>query len=204
MHEEGRVLQIESDSFLHEFVLRDHLGNVRVVFNDQYPDGLIKEHLGEILQEHHHYPFGLEWGPVYGNPPTAGNSIAWYWQAGDDEHRFRYNGKEFHGHEINWLDYGARWYDPVIGRWGQVDPLAEKYANISLFSYVSNNPVLFVDSDGMKIVNPYEEYSQYAGLEEKLNAAIKSAHSCRLSPASTPVPACGPAGDALPGRSCGP
>lgn len=149
MHEEGRVLQVESDSFLHEFVHRDHLGNVRVVFNDQYPDGLIKEHLGEIQQEHHYYPFGLEWGPVYGNPPSAGNSIPWYWQAGDDEHRFRYNGKEFHGHEINWLDYGARWYDPVIGRWGQVDPLADAAPAWTPYRYGFNNPILYTDPLGL-------------------------------------------------------
>lgn len=180
MHEEGRVLQVESDSFLHEFVLRDHLGNVRVVFNDQYPDGLIKEHLGEIQQEHHYYPFGLEWGPVYGNPPTAGNSIPWYWQAGDDEHRFRYNGKEFHGHEINWLNYGARWYDPVIGRWGQVDPLASEYAAISPYAYVANNPVIFIDPDGREIVLPSLETRFGQDVQRDLNLIYRSSLGKRL------------------------
>lgn len=158
MHEEGRVLQVESDSFIHEFVLRDHLGNVRVVFNDQYPDGLIKEHLGEILQEHHYYPFGLEWGPVYGNPPTAGNSIPWYWQAGDDEHRYRYNGKEFHGHEINWLDYGARWYDATIGRFTGVDPIADEFPWVNPYNYAENEPVGSIDLWGLQRVKVNGNY----------------------------------------------
>ena len=49
------------------------------------------------------------------------------YQAGT-ENRFRYNGKELH-QELNLglYNYGARMYDPAIGRWNGVDPLAEGY-----------------------------------------------------------------------------
>ena len=41
-----------------------------------------------------------------------------------------------------------RWYDPAIGRWGGVDPLAESFYSFSPYSYVYSNPVRFTDPDG--------------------------------------------------------
>jgi len=65
--------------------------------------------------------------------------------------RYLYNGKELNkDFGLDWYDYGARWYDAAVGRWGQVDPLGEDPNQISEspYGYSWNNPILLVDPDG--------------------------------------------------------
>ncbi|MDW3197420.1 MAG: RHS repeat-associated core domain-containing protein [Cytophagales bacterium] len=66
------------------------------------------------------------------------------------ENLYKYNGKE-EQKETGWYDYGARMQDPWLGRWFNIDPLAGKYYQWSPYTYTLNNPIRFVDPDGMQV-----------------------------------------------------
>ena len=88
-----------------------------------------------IQGEDHYYPFGMTFD---GMSVSVGT-----------ENKYRYNGKELQDDMgLDWYDYGARFYDPAIGRWHVVDPLASKYPCISGYAAMNNNPIFFVDPDG--------------------------------------------------------
>lgn len=125
----GRVIKNGSGSdpvFNYEYTLTDHLGNARVYF-DIYNGAARK------IQETDYYAFGLS--------VNGGGLLG-------AENKYQYNGKEKQDQE-KMFDYGARFYDPVIGRWNVIDPLAEDYVDSSPYNYVLNNPINFTDPDGM-------------------------------------------------------
>lgn len=66
-------------------------------------------------------------------------------------YRYGFNGKE-NDNEIkdngNSLDFGARIYDPRLGRWLSTDPLQAKYPGVSPYIFTFNNPIIFNDPDG--------------------------------------------------------
>ncbi|MEN9450541.1 MAG: hypothetical protein RJA83_1159, partial [Pseudomonadota bacterium] len=70
-------------------------------------------------------------------------------------YRFAFNGKEKENESYgngNEYDFGARIYDPRLGRWISCDPLALKYPDQTPYNYCVNSPILFIDPDGKEII----------------------------------------------------
>ncbi|MEX2410148.1 MAG: RHS repeat-associated core domain-containing protein, partial [Candidatus Paceibacterota bacterium] len=69
------------------------------------------------------------------------------------DNKYLYNGKELQddqlgGVNLDLYDYGARFYDPAIGRFHSIDPKTEIYNFQTPYSYAVNNPILFIDKKG--------------------------------------------------------
>jgi RHS repeat-associated protein len=142
---EGRMVYDMSNArWGYEYDLKDHLGNTRISFSAD--NATIS-----LLQTKDYYPFGMEMANSIVNLPAT---------------KYLYNGKELQDEGgLDWYDYCARYYDPTIGRWHTVDPLAEKYFNVSPYAYAANNPVLFIDPNGQEV---WIYYNDADGNKQKL------------------------------------
>ena len=125
----------------------DHLGSVSVVSN----------HKGEPYERVEHLPFGELW--IEETDPATGYIP------------FRFTSKEY-DEETGLYYYGARYYEPRLSRWMSADPAGWELINpnrkgysvieaTNWYSYVSNNPVKYVDPTGM------EGYQQLTDSEQK-------------------------------------
>lgn len=136
---EGYV-EPEGSSYKYVYQYKDHLGNIRLSY----------DRMLNITEESNYYPFGLK-HEGYNNVKIG------------IENKYKYNGKELQDElGLNFYDYGARNYDPTLGRWMNIDPMAEKGRKWSPFTYALNNPVYFIDPDGM-LVEPPLGYDQEDG-----------------------------------------
>ena len=159
-HAEGRVYN-NSGILRYEYAIRDHLGNTRLTFTDKNANGVVdvtNTSTNEILQENHFYPFGLDMAGPWMNDAALDN-------------QYKYNGKELNGDfGLNWMDYGARWYDASIGRWWCVDLMCMTFATYSPFSFSANNPIRFIDMNGLSPYNYHYnwETGQYENKEGEI------------------------------------
>jgi len=140
------------DNFKYIYQYRDHLGNTRLSYGRNENGQLIAENGND------YYPFGLN----FINPISKGGAAQVYNPSATYKN-YKYNGKELQ--ETGMYDYGARFYMPDIGRWGVVDPLAEKYTRWSPYNYAVNNPIINIDPDGRSVESLNETYKGFEAQE---------------------------------------
>ncbi|MHA7843212.1 MAG: RHS repeat domain-containing protein [Winogradskyella sp.] len=136
-HPEGYVEQLSAGkvpTFGYAYQYKDHLGNIRLSYMDN--NGTL-----EIIEEHNYYPFGLKHKGYNGTVSANVNSQA---------SKYGFGGKELSNElGLDWHDFDARNYDAALGRWMNLDPLAEDYYEWSPYNYSYNSPIIFTDPTGL-------------------------------------------------------
>ncbi|PHS04932.1 MAG: hypothetical protein COA88_13040 [Kordia sp.] len=174
-HPEGYVEPTENPDrpFQYVYQYKDHLGNIRLSYSDDDNDGHIDvardtngdgnydfdvdgdpqgpsnadyDYANEIREENNYYPFGLK-HKGYNNVITG------------RDHKYGFGGKEYNDElGLDWYDVSARNYDPALGRWMNLDPLAEMMRSHSPYNFAFNNPIYFQDYDGMAPSPPLDYF----------------------------------------------
>ncbi|MGS2765244.1 RHS repeat domain-containing protein [Sinomicrobium sp. M5D2P9] len=136
-HPEGYVTK-ENNAYKYVYQYKDHLGNVRLSYANT---GSTSVPQLEIIEENNYYPFGLQ-HKGYNNVVNG----------------TEYNYKTFQGQELhedlglNVIEFKWRTHDPVIGRFWQIDPLAEDFTYNSPYAFSENSPIAFVELEGLEKV----------------------------------------------------
>ena len=168
IHTEQGLARKSGGSYLYEYTLDDHLGNNRLNFD-------IYGGLPRVIQHDDYYPFGKTF-----NSYVSGA-----------RKNYLYNGKELQN-GLAQYDYGARFYDPAVGRWSVIDPMAELGRRFSNYIYALNNPIRYIDPDGMwstdiwgndftsdygeisSIINGFKSQSHPENINKYVNSLSKS------------------------------
>ncbi|SFO40007.1 RHS repeat-associated core domain-containing protein [Paenimyroides ummariense] len=92
------------------------------------------------MKENNYYTFGLQ----HQGYNDIANSCR-----NEEAEAYKYNGKEYEDNfGLNMYEYGARNYDPAVGRFFNIDNYAEKFSNMTPYQYAGNTPTYFIDKNG--------------------------------------------------------
>ncbi len=128
------------------YELNSHQSSVQITVSDRklsVQQGTTTQtafYTADVISYGDYYSFGML------KPGRHGNS---------DSYRYSLQSKEKDDEwagEGNSIDFGARMYDPRLGRWRSMDRLAHAYPSLSPYCFVGNTPIMAIDPDGERII----------------------------------------------------
>ena len=143
-------IKFEGNQFGYVYQYKDHVGNVRLTYQDADKNGVIAP--TEILDESNYYPFGLKHGYYNQLANNFSNSLL--------------PNSHFNGQpdlidldaSLSLMDF--RMYDSTLGRFLGIDLLADNFADQSPYHFGYNNPVSFADPAGLSPGDPPLVYQE--------------------------------------------
>lgn len=139
----------------------NHLGNVLVAYTDKRltvcTNDTIHYYRADVVNAYEYSPFGAIMPDRKWDSDTT------------LKYRFGFNGKE-NDSETNLQDYGMRIYNPNLGKFLSVDPLANKFPFYTPYQFASNTPVAAIDIDGLE---SDKEFNLSEALQKDLEYLIK-------------------------------
>ena len=158
---EGTVSRTEGSAgtnYTYNYFKKDQIGSTRAVLSA----------VGNTLQNVQstdYYPFGLAYST---------NNL--------NKNKYLFSGKELQdasigGTILGLYDFGARQYDPVIGRWMSIDLLANKFPDVSPFVYCLNNPINLVDLYGLEPIEDSTDTNWWNKIHYLMNITISEYNS---------------------------
>ncbi|WP_170827515.1 DUF6443 domain-containing protein [Roseivirga sp. 4D4] len=128
------TLSISQGGYLYVYVSNESNTNFDVFFDDLR----ITHTKGAILQEDHYYPFGMNINALSSTAPLS------------KPNQFKLSGNEEQTEfDFNVYDFNARFYDDALGRFMNIDPMADLRNWVTPYNYVQNNPLILVDPTGL-------------------------------------------------------
>lgn len=117
---------------------------------DVYFDNLQVTHIrGSVLEETHYYPFGLVQQGISSKAMAFGNP----------ENKIKFQGQELASKEftdgsgLDTYEFKYRMHDPQIGRFWQIDPLANKFVYNSTYAFSANKVTRDIELEGLENID---------------------------------------------------
>ncbi|WP_420386234.1 RHS repeat domain-containing protein [Roseivirga sp.] len=130
---------IDKAGFIYVYVSNESNNNAPVYFDDFR----ITHTKGEIIQEDHYYPFGLSIAALSSRAPLSKPNNYNTFQGQERTEDF----------DLGWYQFKWRNHDPAIGRFFNIDPLAEEYLYNSPYAFSENHITSHVELEGLEKIS---------------------------------------------------